>query len=276
MNDLRAIEIDGRRFAWRSLGAGPPLVLVNGYAASSADWDPMLLAALARSFELICPDNRGTGGSELGDGERLTVDAMAGDVERLLDALALERGAVVGWSMGGYVAQRLALRAPARVAALTLLASAPGGPAGVIGEPSARRALVDHSGTPREQATRLISLLFPAAVAVRVDGEFGELVAAARAALSPATLAAQERVLGEWHAQAQPRPREDAPPVLVICGSEDVILPPANAHALAEVWPRARVELIAGGGHAFIAQEPARVARLIASFVRAARHAPGD
>jgi pimeloyl-ACP methyl ester carboxylesterase len=268
MNDVRAIEIDGRRFAWRSLGSGPPLVLVNGYAASSSDWDPMLLAALARSFELICPDNRGTGESELGVGERLTVDAMVDDVERLLDALALERAAVVGWSMGGYVAQRFALRAPARVTALTLLASAPGGPLGVIGEPSARRALIDHSGTPREQATRLISLLFPADVATRVDGEFGELVAAARAALSPATLAAQERVLGEWHAYAQPRAGEDAPSVLVICGSEDVVLPPANADALAEVWPRARVELIAGGGHAFMAQEPARVAALIASFVR--------
>jgi pimeloyl-ACP methyl ester carboxylesterase len=47
----RAIEIDGRRFAWRALGAGEPLLLINGYAASSADWDPMLLGALARSFE---------------------------------------------------------------------------------------------------------------------------------------------------------------------------------------------------------------------------------
>jgi pimeloyl-ACP methyl ester carboxylesterase len=172
--------------------------------------------------------------------------------------------------MGGYVCQRLALRAPRRIAALTLLASAPGGPAGVIGEPAVRAALVDHSGTPREQATRLISLLFPPPVAARVDSEFGEVVAAARATLSPATLAAQERVLGEWHSQAQPAPGAGAPPVLAICGSEDVVLPPANGEALASFWPGARVELIAGGGHAFMAQEPERVVRLIESFVREA------
>lgn len=263
----QTIKLDGRRFAWRTLGEGTPLLLVNGYAASSADWDPTLLDQLARSFELICPDNRGTGGSDLGDPEELTVDAMANDLERLLDALALERVALVGWSMGGYVSQRLALRAPRRVAALTLLASAPGGPAGSIGEPAAREALVDHSGTPREQATRLISLLFPPPVAAGIDSEFGEVVAAARATLSPATLAAQEHVLGEWHSQAQPAPGVDAPPVLVICGSEDVVLPPANGAALAAFWLGARVEQIAGGGHAFMAQEPARVARLIESFV---------
>jgi pimeloyl-ACP methyl ester carboxylesterase len=152
VDEQRTIEIDGRRFAWRMLGEGAPLLLVNGYAASSADWDPALLTLLARSFELICPDNRGTGGSELGDADELTVGAMAVDLERLLDALELERAAVAGWSMGGYVSQRLALRAPARVSALTLLASAPAGPSGVLGEPAARRALVDHSGTPREQA----------------------------------------------------------------------------------------------------------------------------
>jgi pimeloyl-ACP methyl ester carboxylesterase len=269
-DEQRTIEIDGRRFAWRMLGEGAPLLLINGYAASSADWDPTLLSALARSFELICPDNRGTGGSELGDAGKLTVDAMAADLERLLDALELERAAVAGWSMGGYVSQRRALRAPARVSALTLLASAPAGPSGVLGEPAARRALVDHSGTPREQASRLISLLFPPAVAERVDVEFGDVVAAARAAFSPQTLAAQERVLARWHAQAQQPPGEDAPPVLVICGGEDVVLPPANGEALAAFWPGARVERIAGGGHAFMAQEPERVARLIESFVREA------
>ncbi|HEX4483561.1 MAG TPA: alpha/beta hydrolase [Solirubrobacteraceae bacterium] len=271
----RTIAIDGRSFAWRALGEGPPLLLVNGYAASSADWDPALLAVLAHSFELICPDNRGTGVSELGAADALTVDAMAADLERLLDALELERAAVVGWSMGGYVSQRLALRAPARVTALTLLASAPAGPSGVLGEPAARRALVDHSGTPREQASRLISLLFPPAVAARVDSEFGEVVAAARSELSPQTLAAQERVLGEWHSQAQRAPGADAPPVLVICGGEDAVLPPANGEALAAFWPGARVVQIAGGGHAFMAQEPERVAHLIEAFVREAKHGGG-
>lgn len=268
--EKRAIEIDGRRFAWRSIGDGPALLLVNGYAATSDDWDPLMLSTLARSFELICPDNRGIGESELGDPAELTIDAMAADLQRLLDALQVDSAPLVGWSMGGYIAQRLASRAPRRVQAMVLLSSAPGGPAAVPGEPRVWEMLTDHSGTPREQATRLISVLFPPSVAAEIDREFGELVAAARAQLSPRALSAQERALIAWHAEPQPSPGGDAPRVLALCGSEDVLIPPENSEALVEHWPGARAERFAGGGHAFMAQEPVRVAELIEAFVHAA------
>ncbi len=261
------IELDGRRFAWRTLGAGAPLLLINGYAASSADWDPTLLEALGGSLQLICPDNRGMGKSELGDASQLSIESMAVDLEGLLDTLGIERLAVAGWSMGSYIAQSLATRAPARVSALVLLAGAPPGPTAISGEPRVWQQLIDHSGTPREQATRLISLLFPPDVAPQIDREFGELVAAARAQLSATALDAQARALLAWHAQAQPLPASDSPPVLAICGSEDVVIPPQNAQALAARWPNTRVERIAGGGHAFMAQQPELVARLIVDFL---------
>lgn len=264
---LRSIELDGRRFAWRTAGQGRPLLLVNGYAATSADWDPALLGALSGSRTLICPDNRGMGDSELGDPFELTIDAMAVDLERLLDALGLQHAAVAGWSMGSYVAQRLAIRSPARVDALVLLASAPGGPAAVAADPRSWAQLTDHSGTPREQATRLIALLFPPDVAPEIDRQFGDVVADARAQLSQVALEAQERALVAWHAEAQPLPGVGSPPVLAICGSEDVVIPPQNADALAACWPGTKVERIAGGGHAFMAQQPERVAALILDFL---------
>jgi pimeloyl-ACP methyl ester carboxylesterase len=263
---MPSMQIADRRFAWSELGQGPPLVLVNGYAASSADWDPRFTAALARSFTLVCPDNRGTGDSELGDPDALTVDAMADDVQALLDRLQLDRPALAGWSMGGYVVQRLALRSPRRASAIALLATGPGGGAGVSAESHVWARLTDHSGTPREQATRLIALLFPPDVAAEIDAQFGEIVAEARAAFSPLTLAAQERVLAAWQDEPQPAPGEDAPPALVIGGELDVIAPPGNADALAALWPETSVERIAGGGHAFMAQEPERVAQLISAF----------
>lgn len=262
------IDLDGRRLAWRALGAGPPLVMVNGYAATAADWDRTLLAALGEAFELICPDNRGVGGSELGEGAEPGIDAMAGDVERLLDAFGLDRAPVLGWSMGGFVAQRLALRAPARVAALVLLSTDPGGPEAVAAEAHVWAGLIDHSGSPREQASRLISLLFPAELAPEIDEQFGELVATARAELDPAALTAQEIAMDDWRSAEQPRPDPAATsPVLAACGSEDVVIPPANTRAIGERWPGARVELFAGGGHAFMAQEPARLSGLIESFL---------
>lgn len=267
----QSIEIERRRLAWRSLGSGPPLLLLNGYAATAADWDPEALAVLTRSFELICPDNRGVGDSQLGDPEELTIDAMAADFEALLDALAIERLPVVGWSMGGFVAQRLAARAPGRVAALGLLATDPGGPAAVRAEPRVWELLTDHSGTPREQATRLLSVLFPSPVAAEMDRQFGDLMASARAVLSPAALLAQEAAMAGWHDEDQPRTNADPLPVLVACGSEDVVIPPANAEALSDRWPGCRIERFPGGGHAFMAQEPQRLADLIASFLQATR-----
>lgn len=266
--DTKTIEIDGRRFAYRAVGTGPPLLLVNGYAATGGDWDPALLMALGRSFEAICPDNRGVGDSELGEG-KLTIAAMAADLEALLDALGLERVPVVGWSMGGFAAQELARRVPARVGALALLSTDPGGGEAVLAEPAIWGRLIDHSGSPREQASRLIALLFPPELAPEIDRQFGEVVAAARAGLSPASLAAQELAMAAWHA----RPAGDVPagapalPVLVAHGSEDVVIPAANAERLAARWPGARVEPFAGGGHAFMAQEPQRLAELLVSFL---------
>lgn len=263
----KAIEIDGRRFAWHSVGTGPPLLLVNGYAATGGDWDPTLLMALGRSFEVICPDNRGVGDSERGEGE-LTVAGMAADLEVLLDALGLERVPVVGWSMGGFAAQELARRAPARVTALGLLSTDPGGGGAVLADPAVWARLIDHSGTPREQASRLIALLFPPDLAPEIDRRFGEVVAAARAGLAPATLAAQELAMAAWHTQPLGVPANaPAPPVLVAHGSEDVVIPVANAERLAGRWPGAQVELFAGGGHAFMAQEPQRLAELLIAFL---------
>ncbi len=265
-----AIEIEGRRLAWRSFGKGPPLLLITGYSGAAAGWDPQFLAALGRSFEVIYPDNRGMGDSQLGElREPLTIEAMAADIEALLDALEIERLPVAGWSMGGFIAQALAIQAPARVEALILLATNPGGDAAVPGDPAAFERLTDHSGTPREQATRLIELVFPANVAAEMNQRIGDVVAADRAALSPATLAAQRAAIGAWSTKGLDRPGASSPPVLAVCGSEDAVIRPENTDRLADRWPNCRTERFEGDGHALQAQEPERLAALITSFLGA-------
>jgi pimeloyl-ACP methyl ester carboxylesterase len=224
----------------RSVGAGPPLLLINDYAATGADWDPTFLAALAESFEVICPDNRGVGGSEAGE-EELTVDAMAADCEAQLDAMEIERCAVAGWSMGGFIAQRFALRAPERVSALTLMATDPGGPDSVPADPAALSRLTDLSGSAREQATRLISLLFSEPQAAQIDAEFGDLVAEARTALDPRVLRAQEAAMEFWHRDASAKPKSgEIPPTLILHGDLDEVIPAANTDPLAAHWLGAR------------------------------------
>lgn len=210
--------------------APSPLLLINGYAATAADWDPTFIFTLERSFELILPDNRGVGGAPLGElVGPLTIEAMATDLEALLDAREIEKLPVAGWSMGGFIAQALAARAPRRVEALVLLSTDAGGPDAVLADPAVWAQLTDNSGSPREQAARLISLLFPPAVAAEIDRQFGDLVAAARAALSPAAVNAQVNAMEAWHATAQPPPLAPGLPVLIAHGSEDIVIPPRTA-----------------------------------------------
>jgi len=251
--------------ASKTVGSGSPLLLVNGYAATGADWDPTFIELLAAEHEVICPDNRGLGGSARGDGE-LTVDSMAADLEALLDELEVERAVVAGWSMGGFVAQRLARRSPERVAALALIATDPGGPDAIAAAPEVWCQLTDRSGTPREQASRLIPLLFPPAMAPLIDEAFGDLIAAGRAAMAPQTLGAQELAMLGWHRDGVGEPDGPVPPTVVIHGDGDVVIPAANAELLAARWPGARVELIPGAAHAVMAQEAKRVAAAIAEL----------
>lgn len=249
-------------YAWRRLGTGPPLVLLNGYAATADDWDPNFVAALGERFTVLCPDHRGVGDSELGDGPP-TIAAMAADVLALLDHLDLEDAVIAGWSMGGFVAQELARAAPPRVAALALLATDPGGPRAERADPRTWAQLVDRSGTPREQATRMLGVLFPPAVATEIDASFGELVAAARERLDPAALDAQEAAIEAWYAVEHGPLPELA--LLAAAGELDRVIPPANAGALA-VGSGAWLARFEGCGHALMAQQPARLAALIAAL----------
>jgi pimeloyl-ACP methyl ester carboxylesterase len=259
----QSIEGAAGTYAYRRLGAGPPLLLLNGYAATAADWDPNFLEALGSERTVICPDHRGMGASALGEAE-LTIDLMASDVLALMDELGIERAPVAGWSMGGFVAQTVARSAPERVGRLVLLASDPGGPAAVRSSAESWRRLTDHEGTPEEQASRLISLLFPEPVAAVIERDFGDVVAAARAALSEEALSRQEAAIVAWGRRPDAGPLPI--PVLAAAGDLDAVIPAENSRTLA-AGPGDWHAIFAGGGHAFMAQEPRRVAALIHAFL---------
>ena len=259
----------GRVLGVRSTGDGPPVLLVNGYSGTSSDWDPTFVAILGTTRTVVAPDHQGMGASTPGDLSTVTIESMADDLVVVLDGLGFDQVPVVGWSMGGMVAQSLAVCHPDRVSALILLGTDGGGPDAVTADPETWAALIDHSGSPRQQATRMLSLLFPAEVAAQIDRQFGEVVAGARAALSHPALTAQERAIDEWHTTVSGLPPSPVPPVLVASGSEDIVIPPANTDLLAGRWGATGVERYAGCGHALMAQEPERMGRLINRFLDA-------
>lgn len=251
----------GREVGWQSVGSGPPLVVVNGYAGTAADWDPTFISELGTRFQVFLPDNRGMGASSWGDDtEVLTIASMAGDVLALADALDLSTFALAGWSMGGFIAQTLASREPERVSALALLGTDPGGPGAVRADPAVWARLIDVSGSDRQQATRLLSLLFPPDLAAELDAQVGPIVAQARAEIDHRVLRAQEDAMDAWHTAPSPVIPAAAPPTLVACGDLDIVLPAANAPIIAERWGAPAPLVFPGCGHAFMAQVPVELA----------------
>ena len=157
---IATIPVDGGRIAYRRLGSGQPLIVLNGLAATSADWDPSFIDRLASGNEIILLDNRGIGAST-DDGAPFDIAKLAGDTARVIEALEFERASVLGWSMGGFIAQTLAFNDPARVHKLILLSTDPGGTAAELASPAVLEQLTDTSGTPHELAG-YSSCCFPA------------------------------------------------------------------------------------------------------------------
>jgi pimeloyl-ACP methyl ester carboxylesterase len=266
-NSLTAIAVDGARIVYRRVGNGRPLVVLNGFGATSSDWDPSFIDRLASSNELILLNNRGLGGST-DDRQPFDVAKLAADAAHVIESLGVERTSVMGWSMGGFIAQVLALKHADRVDKLVLLSTDSGGIEADHASRNVWSKLIDTSGTPNEQARRLLFLLFPNDVAESFYREFGDIVAAARAQLSVELLNRQAAAMDAWHHDGiASQLQEIRVPVLIATGTEDIVIPPSNALKLVNAIPRAWLAQFPHGGHAFPAQYPRTLSDLISSFL---------
>jgi pimeloyl-ACP methyl ester carboxylesterase len=266
-DSFEKIQVDGAQIAYRRIGNGRPLILLNGFAATSADWDPSFIDRLASSNELVLLDNRGIGRST-DDGRPFDIAQLADDVLRVVASLGIERVNMLGWSMGGFIAQTLALQHPNRINKLVLLSTDPGGADADRASAAVWSQLIDMSGTPHQQARRLLSLLFPSDVAESIYRKFGDIVATARAQLSPDLVNRQVAAMDAWHRTGiGNRLRALNVPVLIASGTADIVIPSSNALKLVNAIPGAWLAQFDGGGHAFMAQYPRPLADLINSFL---------
>src|SRR5437773_11788452 len=123
---LETIAVDGAQIVCRAIGKGPLFLVLNGFGATSGDWDPSFINGLASSHELILLNNRGIGGST-DDGQPFDIAKLADDAAHVIEALGFEHVSLLGWSMGGFIAQAFALNYANRVDKLVLLSTDPGG-----------------------------------------------------------------------------------------------------------------------------------------------------
>ena len=254
------------KIAWDRRGNGAPLLLIHGLGYARWGWEPVL-PELAEQFDVILFDNRGIGESDAPPGP-YTVAEMAADAVQVLDETGVARAHVVGTSLGGMIAQELALAYPERVDRLVLACTTPGGQK-AHPMPQVTVALMAEAATlePAVALRRFVeNALAPATV--EAHPEIVEQIMAHRLATAqqPAAWAAQASAGATF--DAYDRLGALAAPTLVQHGDEDVVVDPRNADLLVELLPDARLERVPSG-HLFFWEAPEQFVASVAAFLEA-------
>jgi 3-oxoadipate enol-lactonase len=250
-------------------GSGDPLLLIQGMSGTHVSWGDPFLAPLREEFDVVAFDNRGIGLSAPIDGA-FTIVEMAEDAAGLMDGLEIESAHVVGISMGGMIAQELALAEPERLRSLTLGCTYCGGPGSqLMPQASVEILAAGMTSGDRDKAIRA-SWEVNLSPAFRADesryAAFYEMATSVPAAKRTIELQAQA-IFGH---DASARLGEISTPTLIVHGTEDGVLPYPNGEMIAALMPAARFETLDGIGHMFWWERPERSAELIREHALAA------
>jgi 3-oxoadipate enol-lactonase len=264
--------ISGHELFYEISGAGEPLLLIMGMSGTHRSWGDDFVEALRADFEVLVYDHRGVGLSGR-TSEPFTLGQLAGDASALLDAVGWASAHVVGISMGGMIAQEMALAHPEQVRTLTLGCTYAGGEGSLLAPETtmARLGAAWRSGD-RDVAIR-------AGWEVNVSAPFADDGAAydafrARAIGLPVPMPVillQMQAIGGHDTSA--RLAAITAPTLVIHGTADAMLPVANARLIADAIPGSRLEILDGIGHMFFLERPAESAAAIRELALAERAA---
>jgi pimeloyl-ACP methyl ester carboxylesterase len=249
---------------WHETGTGPAVVLVNGWSASGLVWPAELVERLGRHHRVIRIDNRGTGWSRRMR-HPFTIADLARDVVAVLDELGIERTTIVGISMGGMIAQEVALRHPDRVRSLVLLGSRPPNPEYTAPPPitTARLMTGPAPGQPLREFMRhrWAAMTGPGFVDAHPEA-IGEMVRSIVARPTPReSVLHQARAIAAWHGAG--RLRRLGVPTTVVHGDADPLIPVRNGMRLAQLIPRARYVELSGVGHLVPYEAPALTAQVV-------------
>jgi len=241
------------------------VLLVQGVGLAGEGWRPQI-NGLADRYTVFSFDNRGIGGSLLHD-RTLSIEAMAADALAIMDAEGVDRFHLAGHSMGGVIAQEVALRAPRRVGSLALLCTFRRGRDGTgLTLSMLVMGLRTRIGTRAMRRSAFLELVMPAsalrgvdrpALAARLEPYFGHDLAD-----QPPIVIPQLRAMARYDAGARLSELASVP-TLVVAAAHDRIARPASGRALASSIPGATFVEIANAGHGVTLQQPDRINELL-------------
>jgi pimeloyl-ACP methyl ester carboxylesterase len=250
------------RIGWESRGDGTPLLLIHGLGYARWGWEPVV-DRLAERFRVLLFDNRGIGESDVPPGP-YTAAAMAEDAVQVLDEAGVDRAHVVGTSLGGMVAQELALAHPERVDRLVLACTTPGG-AGAFPLPQRTLALIAEAPSlaPEVALRRFVEN----ALADDASEELVGRIYAHRLASPPDPAGWQAQAAAGAGFDALDRIGGIAASTLILHGTDDGVVDSRNAALLAERIPDARVRLFESRGHLFFWEDPDGFVEAVEEFL---------
>lgn len=264
---MQRARIGTVELAWYVRGEGPPVLFIMGLGGRAADWNAEgFLAPLAERFRCISFDNRGTGASDKPTGE-YSLEGMADEAVGVLAAAGHARAHVVGISMGGMIAQLVALRHPERVERLVLAATHAGGPTVTPPTPAAMQALIPDRSLPRAEVLRRgYHAIVAPGFAERHPEVLDALLAIALAAPTPEVAFARQ-LAAILASDRLARLGAIAAPTLVVHGTADPLVPPSNGERVAAAIPGARLVALPDCGHLPMWECPARFAAVVGDFL---------
>lgn len=262
---------DGARIHYEMHGAGEPVLMIMGLGSNAYGWKRSL-PWIAAGHQAIVFDNRGVGRSDVPAGA-YTIAQMAADAAAVLDACGHRTAHVMGMSLGGMIAQRLALEHAHRVRSLLLLCTTPGGANAVPASQEVMRGLMEGGADPATVYRRNAWFLYGADTRQNHPERIEEdLVERSRIPTTPTGY------LGQIQAAARHDVWDGLPsvavPALVVHGDADVLVPTANGRLIASRIPGAELVLIPGAGHMLQSDAGDAVREVVLPFLaRAARRA---
>jgi pimeloyl-ACP methyl ester carboxylesterase len=263
-------KVNDIKIYYETTGSGEPLVLISGLGYPLWQWHKMV-PALAEHFQVITFDNRGVGQTDKPAGP-YTAQMLAADTAGLLDRLGLEKAVIMGHSMGGYIAQAMALDFPEKVSKLILCSTNFGGPRHVPVSPEAFAILTDTTLDPLTRFRMGLKVsTAPGWVDTNPDilKEWVEWRAANP--MDPAAYQAQVAVglslISEEAAFENKLPNISAP-TLILFGAQDKVVPPENAELLAKQIRGSQIAIIPDAGHFFPIEVPEAAAQIVIDFIK--------
>lgn len=254
--------VAGTELHYERAGGGEPLLLIQGMSGTQMSWGEPFLSELEASFECVSFDNRGVGRSGA-VADPFTIAEMAADAAGLLDALEIESAHVLGISMGGMVAQELALAHPDRLRTLTLGCTYAGGPGSQLMDPADFAALAEAMGSGVQD--RIFRAMFELNLSPGFRAEqsrYADFTAMAAALPVPQrTIQLQLQAIAAHDTHA--RLPDLVTPTLVVHGSADRVLGAPNGAQIDSLLPNSRLELLEDVGHMFWWEQPRRSAELV-------------